>query len=110
MNEEQTYLYGVQWVDDGGPFDIPTMTDDLVEPFQKMGIQITDLIEDGAVIMHNGETHYVIKTQVPIPSTHWRRSERWSSNHNLWLHTFTIEESSIKQRISLDEWDDLNGF
>ena len=105
MNVEQTYLYGVQWVDDGGPFYIPTITDDLIEPFNKMGLQITDVIEDGAVILNNGQSHYVIKTQVAIPSTHWRQSERWSSNLSLWLHTFTIEESEIKQQISLDEWD-----
>lgn len=110
MSEQETFIYGIQWIDDGGPFDIPTFMDDLLEPLQKMGLKETDIIDDGAVVLHNGETHYVIRTRTPIPTTHWRRDERWSTTNELWLHTFPLEAMSIKQSISIEELDELNQF
>ena len=112
---EKTYMYGIQWVDDGGPFDHATCFDDFEEPFQKMGIALDQIISEQAVLLKNGETHYMIKMKQPIP--YWSISglvssspHRYSSTCGLWLYTFTIEEQDIQKHLTIEEWDEINGF
>ena len=45
QEKPKTYCYGVQWVDDGGPFHTYPDLLDLEEPFHKMNLSVESIIE-----------------------------------------------------------------
>ena len=104
-----TYMYGVQWIDDGGPNEHYTVFEDFEEPLCKMGLSIT-ILRDGGVKLQNEDcVHYYIVTDSPIP--YWgipnqvRHAEhRYSSTTGLWLYTFSIFESNIDEIYTHDQY------
>lgn len=108
---ENKNYYGVQWVDDGGPFNHwSSNLEEIEDVFQKMEISIK-IIEDGFVeLKTDGYQQYIVVDKpIPywgIPSFVSNYPERYSESADLWLYTFKIQPDNIQRFLSEEEWDE----
>tara|TARA_R100000406_G_scaffold95863_2_gene91483 strand:+ start:3200 stop:3526 length:327 start_codon:yes stop_codon:yes gene_type:complete len=104
------YKYGVQWVDDGGPFEHYTTIEEVEEVLEKIDPSIK-VMNDGGVTLNDGTTHYCITTSEEVP--YWsigfvRESmHRYSELADLWLYTFSLNEEIVDKYHSHDDYIDM---
>jgi hypothetical protein len=112
---QQTFMYGIQWIDHGGVFDEPNFDTYVYDIIEQLGLQHNNIIEIGGVHYVDGNTEYYpyIKTNVELPE--WIGSinnlkanqNRYCQHNQLWFYNFELNQHPIERTYSLSEFDEL---
>ena len=107
------YIYGVQWIDYGGPYEEPAWEDQVPTALEQMGLDPNTVIEEiGGFKLNNqpGSSGLFgfIETNVPLPK--WggmvKGSTRWVEDIQLWFYTFSVNEGNIVKQWTVQEFEE----
>ena len=107
------YIYGVQWIDHGGPYDEPNWENQVPTALEQMGLDSKAVIKEiGGFKLNNQkgscDLFGFIETNVELPK--WEgmipNSPRWVESIQLWFYTFNVKEDNIVQRWTVNEFED----
>ena len=110
--------YAIQWIDDGGDFDLDVCDEDLSRALNRLNLTMDNVIEYGGVLLvgskYEGEPeHYwYIETDVELPEwVGWvnlrGNMDRFDEVHSLWFYTFEIDETSVERWYTVSEYDEF---
>ena len=108
-----THIYGVQWIDHGGPYDEPNWENQVPTALEQMGLDPKAVIKEiGGFKLNNqpgsNGLFGFIETNVELPQ--WggmvKGSPRWVESIQLWFYTFNVKEDNIVQRWTVHEFEE----
>ena len=110
----KVYIYGIQWIDDGGVYDEENFDTHTYDVMEKLGLT-SNIVEVCGVhyVDENYEYYGCIKTNVELPE--WIGSagnirsnpNRYCEQNNLWFYTFELKPELIERFYSLSEFDEI---
>jgi hypothetical protein len=111
----KTFLYAVQWIDHGGPYDEPQWESQIPTALEQMGFDPSKvLVGIGGIalriVSQEEPTLFgCIETNVKLPK--WtgmvKPSPRWVEEIVLWFYTFQPKEKNIVERFDFEDFDKL---
>lgn len=114
MNQDK-FLYVVQWIDHGGPYDEPQWESQIPTALEQMGLDPNKVLLDiGGLalrIVSRKEPMLFgcIETSVELPK--WtgmiKPSPRWVEEITLWFYTFKPIEENIVERFDFEDFEQL---
>jgi len=119
--------YCIQWIDHGGTFNHAMSDIDLHNALERLGLSTNIVLEQGGVKVspskyssEDFDHYWYIETSVELPS--WKRGEniysmnfgenmdRFDEELRLWFYTFELSEETVKEWLTLSEYDEMNGW
>lgn len=109
---EKKFIYGVQWIDHGGPYDESSWDEHISTALEKMGFDTSIILDCGGVKYTESNPNTIgyfgyITTNTALPSWNGFEENRFVEKIRLWFYTFELDEKRIEEFYTLSDFDEI---